>query len=128
MITKIRIVIESIGSIQAEIINDRNPKTAEAIINALPLESTVNRWGEEIYFTIPVNIDEEDTQTDVESGDIAYWPSGPAFCIFFGPTPISTNEKPKAASSVNVFGRIVGDAPRLGDAKDGAEIRVELIE
>ena len=99
--------------------------TAEKIFEALPFEGTVDTWGEEIYFTIPVTAEQEpDARADVDVGDLAYWPMGKAFCIFFGPTPISRDEKPRAYSPVNVFGRIRGDATVLKSVPTGSRIGV----
>jgi hypothetical protein len=115
----------SVGDIviQAELFDT---PTAEKIKDALPLEGRANVWGEEIYFEIPIAISlEADARAAVAVGDIGYWPSGPAFCIFFGPTPVSTDEKPRAYSPVNVFGRIAGDANPLRSVRDGEIIRIE---
>jgi hypothetical protein len=102
-----------------------NNATAQKILNALPLDGRVNRWGEEIYFSIPVHAEQElEARADVEIGELAYWPVGKAFCIFFGPTPVSVDEKPRAYSPVNVFGRILGDASVLKNVSDNATIRV----
>jgi hypothetical protein len=99
--------------------------TAVKILEALPFESTVNTWGSEIYFTIPVAVQQEpDARADVEIGELAYWPMGKAFCIFFGPTPVSRDEKPRAYSPVNVFGRVLGDATAFKGIANGARIRV----
>ena len=99
--------------------------TAVKILEALPFESIVNTWGEEIYFNIPVTVKQApDARAEVDIGDLAYWPTGAAFCIFFGPTPISRNNKPRAYSPVNVFGRILGDAAALKNIASGARIRV----
>ena len=122
---KIRIKTQSIGEILAEIVPEKNPKTAEAIWEALPIKGIVNRWGEEIYFSIPVKLPEENGEQDVNVGDLAYWPPGNCFCIFFGATPASTGDQPRAASSVNVFGKIIGDAKSLTKVKSGEEIEIE---
>lgn len=99
--------------------------TARRIIETLPLEGTVNRWGDEIYFDIPLQIElAPDAVTDVEVGTLAYWPAGPALCIFFGPTPVSTGPQPRAYSPVNVFGRISEDPGGLRVIENGARIRV----
>ena len=125
MAFKIKIHTESTGYVSAEIIEDKNPETARAIINALPIESSVNRWGEEVYFSTKVRQDEEKSQEEVEVGDIGYWPPGKGFCIFFGKTPASTGSKPRAASPVNVFGRITGDSKIFGKTRSGEKIRIE---
>jgi hypothetical protein len=100
--------------------------TARKIWEALPLDGTVNRWGDEIYFGIPVKIEEEhDARDEVQIGDLGYWPPGSAFCVFFGPTPASTDEHPRAASPVNVFGHIKGDAVIFRAVQSGSTVRVE---
>lgn len=100
--------------------------TAQLVFDSLPLEGTVNVWGEEIYFIFPLKAElEAEARAEVEIGELGYWPSGPAFCIFFGPTPMSTSEKPHAYSPVNVFGRIQGDCSPLKSISDGAIIKVE---
>jgi hypothetical protein len=125
MVLKIKIHTESTGYVSAEIMEERNPETAKAIINALPIESRVNRWGEEVYFSTSVRQEEERSQEEVEVGEIAYWPPGKGFCIFFGRTPASTGNKPRAASPVNVFGRISGDPKIFGKTRSGEKIRIE---
>ena len=86
---KISISVENV-TVEAEMFDT---PTAGQILHALPLESTANVWGDEIYFDIPLSLDPEpDARADVAVGDLAYWPAGPAFCIFFGPTPVSTDE------------------------------------
>jgi hypothetical protein len=98
---------------------------ARKILELLPLEGRANVWGDEIYFTIPLNLAlEEDARAGVAVGDLGYWPAGPAFCIFFGPTPVSTDENPRAYSPVNVFGRITGDARQLKGVANGAAVQV----
>ncbi len=99
--------------------------TAVKILAALPFESTANTWGNEIYFSIPVTVNQApDARADVEIGDLAYWPMGEAFCIFFGRTPVSRNDKPRAYSPVNVFGRILDDVTVFKKIANGAQIRV----
>jgi hypothetical protein len=100
---------EKIGKIKAKLLLEKNPETCIAIWNSLPLELDLARWGEELYGSIPVKIEEENSQVECEIGDIGYWPSGTGFCIFFGRTPASTSDKPKAASPVNIFAKIEGD-------------------
>ena len=109
-------------SLEAEILDT---PTASKILDALPLESSANVWGDEIYFDIPLRLEQEpDARADVEIGDLAYWPAGPAFCIFFGPTPVSSGEQPRAYSPVNVFGRVLGDAKQFKGVSSGAAVRV----
>lgn len=100
-------------------------RTAAAIWDALPLEARANRWGDEIYFSTPVTLPEEDGREVVEAGDLAYWPVGRAFCIFWGPTPASRGSEIRPASAVNVFGRIDGDPKVFDQVTDGERIVVD---
>jgi hypothetical protein len=102
----------------------RDTSTADAIWNALPLSADANTWGDEIYFTTPVQMTEEDARSVVDLGDLGYWPPGHAFCVFFGLTPVSRGKEIRPASPVNVFGRVVGDLEALKRVKDGQSIRV----
>jgi hypothetical protein len=100
-------------------------ETARIIYDLLPITGSANVWGDEIYFSIPAHIEQsQDAKQEVEVGDMAFWPAGDAFCIFFGPTPVSINEMPRAYSPVNVFGRITGDAILLKEVRNGADIKV----
>jgi hypothetical protein len=109
------IVIENdkIGEIKAALLTEKNPNTCKAIWDALPLNLELSRWGEELYGSIPVEIEEENSQVECEVGDVGYWMGGNGFCIFFGQTPASTGEKPKAASPVNIFAKIEDADPKI---------------
>lgn len=110
-------------AVQAEL-NDS--ATAKAIVEALPIEATAHRWGEEIYFSIDVQAAAEAGAGDVvEAGELAYWPPGSAFCIFFGPTPASRGDEIRAASPVNVIGRVQGDLAGLTRVPDGASVVIK---
>ncbi len=101
-------------------------ETANAIFNALPIKGRANVWGDEIYFGIPLDIDNAaDARDVVEVGELAYWPPGHAFCIFFGPTPASLEDEPRAASPVNPFGQVVGDATEFRQVPDGTEVVID---
>ena len=91
----------------------------------MPIKAHVNLWGEEIYFSIPVSLDLEAGKKLVSIGDLGYWPQGKAFCIFFGPTPISRGNKIRPASPVTVFGRVSGDATVFKQVASETEIIVE---
>lgn len=99
-------------------------QTAKKIFDSLPIEARLSLWGDEIYFTIPVKCPPEEPKEAVEIGDIAYWPEGSGFCIFFGKTPISTEDKIIPASPVNVIGKVIGDAKIFKKAKSGAKITI----
>jgi uncharacterized protein len=103
--------------------------TAQAVWEALPLLGAAQLWGEEVYFDVPLNLAlESGARAEVGVGDIGYWPQGPAIALFFGPTPASRGQSPVAASPVNVFGRITGDATRLSRVRAGGRLRLTRIE
>ena len=103
---KIRITA---GAIEAEAeLNDTG--TAQAIWEMLPIEGRVNLWGDEIYFSIPLSLNLEAGQGMVQMGELGYWPDGNAFCIFFGPTPVSQGDEIRPVGPVTVFGKFIGDA------------------
>lgn len=101
--------------------------TAHTVWEALPIKVQGERWGGEIYFAIPVSIGPENAREMVEVGDLAYWPPGAAFCIFFGPTPASRGSEIRPASPVNVFGKIIGDTNVLKQFRSGTEVIIEKI-
>lgn len=121
---KIKISTISTGTIEARL-SEENPETAKTIYESLPIKGSANLWGDEIYFSIPVQIRAENTKTLVELGDIAYWPPGNAFCIFYGPTPMSRGNEIKPASAVNVFGKISGNPLVFKRVRNGEKITVE---
>ena len=87
-------------------------RTATAIWDVLPIDATGETWGDEIYFDIGLTVGLESPRDVVAVGDLGYWPPGRAFCIFFGPTPLSRGAEIRPASPVNLVGRIVGE-PRV---------------
>jgi uncharacterized protein len=106
-----------------------NSPTASQLWEALPLEGQANLWGEEIYFEIPVSARmEPDAREEVDPGTIAFWPAGRAFCIFFGPTPVSTGAQPRAYSPVNLLGKIEGDLSELGSVQQGDTVQLQQLE
>jgi hypothetical protein len=104
-------------------------ETADRIWDALPIERTVQTWGDEFYFGIGVQMDpSSDARTEMEVGELAYWPPGRAFCIFFGPTPASHGDEPRAASAVNPFGRIADDVSIFKGIPAGTAISIEAAQ
>lgn len=102
--------------------------TAKLVFDALPLHGNANVWGEEIYFPVPFTAEPEmDAVEEVEVGTLAYWPPGKAFCIFFGPTPVSTSAKPRAYSPVNIFGKIHGNLGDLREVSPDEKIMVDCL-
>jgi hypothetical protein len=119
---KIRITA---GKVVAEAVLNDSP-TATKIWEALPIDARGNTWGDEIYFSIPVQAKSEKDARDVVSvGELGYWPPGTAFCIFYGRTPASTDDRPRAASPVNIIGKVAGDATAFRAVSSGAQVRLE---
>lgn len=112
------------GTVQVQV-ELNNTATARALLAILPVKTTVNIWGEEIYFDVPLDMEIEGGTEVVRVGDMAYWPDGPSLCLFFGRTPASRGNEIRAASPVTVLGRIVGDPKVLKSARPGAEVTVQ---
>ena len=100
-------------------------RTAGLIWDALPIVATCETWGDEIYFPIGFDAAPESPREVVELGDLAYWPPGKAFCIFFGPTPMSRGNEIRPASAVNVVGRVSGDPRIFKPVRAGTTVRIE---
>ena len=119
---KIRIFVSDV-EVEAEL---NEAKTAQLIWETLPIEGKANLWGEEIYFAIPVKAGlEMGSREVVSAGELGYWPTGHAFCIFFGPTPASRGDEIRAASAVNIIGNVLSDPKVLLRVKEGAKITLE---
>jgi hypothetical protein len=101
-------------------------RAAAAIAGALPIEAKGQTWGDEIYFDIGLALAAEAPREVVDLGDLGYWPPGQAFCIFFGPTPMSRGDEIRPASPVEVVGRVVGDARALKRVRAGSRVRIEV--
>ena len=115
------------GEVSAEAqLNDTT--CADAVYAALPITAKANTWGHEIYFEIPVDCELTEPRDTVESGDLAFWPAGSCFCIFFGPTPMSQRDEIRPASVVEVFGRLIGDPKMFKKVATGAEVLVECTD
>lgn len=111
------------GSVQFYVTLNQT-QTAQAILKSLPIESTAQRWGEEIYFEIPVRMKNEKPTLEVSVGDVGYWPAGHCFCIFFGKTPASKGKEPRPASEVTLIGKTDASPELLGKVREGERITV----
>ncbi len=118
----------SAASVTVEAMLNDTP-TARQIWEALPITGRANVWGDEIYFEIPVRAEQApDARAEVEVGELGYWPVGHAFCIFFGPTPVSTDERPRAYSPVNIVGHVLGDTTLFRQVPPGSKITLSRSE
>jgi hypothetical protein len=121
---RIRIIVGDV-SMDAEL-NDS--PTAKKVAKALPLTTSFSTWGEEIYFAIPVDSKLDETAREVvELGDLGYWPTGSAFCIFFGQTPMSEPGKIVPASAVNIIGKVIGDAEKFKEVMGERNVSLEPV-
>lgn len=120
--TKIKFVINGI-EIRARL---RNTPTASKIAHALPLSSSAETWGEEVYFSVPVVTElEGDAKSVVEAGEIAFWVEGSCIAIGFGPTPISQGEEIRLAAATNIFADACDDVSTLKSVPAGAAVTVD---
>ena len=121
---KIQITTQNI-TVEAELLD--RPES-DNFYSSLPLTGRVNTWGLEIYFSIDYSMElQEGASEIVNLGDIAYWPPGSAFCIFFGPTPASIGDEIRAASEVNLLGKIIGDPLVFKSVPSGTDIKIEAL-
>ena len=119
------IAIKAGGSVFEAELNET--VTGKAIYEALPIQAKAQRWGGEIYFNISMTADPETDSRDIlEVGELGYWPPGSAFCVFFGPTPLSHGNEIRAASAVNVIGKLKSDWSGLWDVNSGDKIVIEI--
>ena len=100
---------------------------AKALVQKLPITSTVMRWGDEIYFDVPVAMANTKPTREVKVGDIGYWPDGPSLCIFFGKTPASKASEPRPTSDVTIVGHADAPAALLRSIQQGTPITLNPI-
>jgi hypothetical protein len=123
---RIRIVADLGVFVECELYLDVAPKTVGAVLKALPFKSRANFWGQELYFSVPFVAGYENAKDLVAVGDVAYWPEGPALCLFYGPTPLSvSSEVIKPYSPVNVVGKVLGNPKILAQIEENEELKVE---
>ena len=113
----IRLIIEGIGKAEGELVRIRSPRTTDAIIRELPIEGMSAVWQEEVYFEISVKMGNEKSSSKVNKGDLAFWPMGSAFCIFWGET--------QPYSPVNIIGKVTKNLEMFEKVKSGTKILIE---
>jgi hypothetical protein len=128
MIHSVRLEIGK-ARIYLEIDDKFSPKTADSFLKSLPFSVDLNVWGEEIYSSpSPVIAPEEDGKSPVELNDVAYWPTGKAICLFYGPTPIGVKGEITPASPVNIIGKIISPDKSVLGIVDGKRGTFTLIQ
>ena len=120
----IEVTIPRLKNIDLDLDDSVSPNTVKSFLDNLPFTVGVNLWGEEIYTDeSPIDVGEENAKSPVELFDVAYWPSGKAICLFYGPTPIGNKNEIKPYSPVNVIGKIANaDKQILSELKDGMKV------
>jgi len=121
--TPIKIKIEEL-ELSAEL---NNSPSAKKLTSLLPLKFTMSRWGDEYYGDCGIKVELSSDAKDVmEVGEMAIWPTGNALCIFFGPTPASKANEPRAVSPVNPVGRLIDSPEALKKLGSSIHIRIEI--
>lgn len=129
MKVRVKIITEATGEVEAELTDEFSPNTFNEIVKSLPIESRASRWGDEVYFSIPVSVSEENARDVVDVGTIAYWPPGNSLCIFWGPTPSSkSRDEIRPASPVNIVGKVLGNVKLFDRVKSGDWIKVVKVD
>jgi len=104
----VEVRISNSSSIFLELDDTNSPNTVNDFVAKLPFTVDLNVWGDEIYTSkSPITQPEENAKSPVELNDVAYWPTGKAVCLFYGPTPIGNPGEITPASPVNVIGKII---------------------
>ena len=124
---KVQIKIPNSAPIILQLDDANSPKTVDDFIEKLPFTVNLNVWGDEIYTSeSPINQTEENAKSPVQLNDVAYWPSGKAICLFYGPTPIGNPGEITPASPVNIIGKIVSPDKTILSKADGKHASFSL--
>ena len=114
---KIKFLIEGLGEAEGELVRFLAPRTVDTIVRKLPVEGRAALYKEEVYFEIPIKMGEEKAKPTVETGTLAFWPMGSAFCVFYG--------KSQPYSPVSILGKITKNLELFRQVKSGTRIRIE---
>ncbi len=109
------------------VLNDS--ETARQFNSKLPMQVSLSRWGDEYYGNCGITVQpSKEAREQMDIGELAIWPQGSALCIFFGPTPASTDERPRAISPVNPIGVLEGDIEFLKNLPASISVEVDRLE
>jgi len=126
-VERIRLEIEGVGAADIELRTERTP-TLRCLLRSLPFTSCAHRWGDEVYFEVPFHAEMEgDARQEFDVGEVAFWPDGDALALFFGRTPASRDDRPRAYSKCNPVGSLTGAATMLSRVREGTMVRVVRI-
>ena len=114
-------------SVPIRLNDSESPITVKAILENLPIEVNINKWGQELYTDrTSIIAQEENAKSEVTALDVAFWPQGNALCLFYGPTPISKGGKIVPYSPVNIVGRIESNQNNIIDrVKDTSKVLIK---
>jgi hypothetical protein len=113
------------GGLEVRVALRQGTASVESLMRAVPFKAVAHRWGDEVYFDAPFHADRErDARSDMEVGEIAFWPDGDALAIFFGPTPSSLDGRPRAYSPCNILGKVIGSSEQLRLVREGSPVEV----
>ena len=122
----VQMIMDSI-LVELELDDVNSPNTVASFLKNLPFSVDLNVWGNEIYTSeTPVSVSEENAKSHVSLNDIAYWPTGKAICLFYGPTPIGKEGEITPASPVNVIGKILTPDKSILDAAEGKRATFQI--
>ena len=103
--------------------------TARTIHKSLPIESTAQTWGDEVYFEVPIDAEPEANAKEVvEPGEIAFWVEGRCVAIGIGRTPVSQSNEIRLAARVNILAITSHDVKKMSAVRSGQTIRIEKRE
>lgn len=123
----IQVDISNSSGVVLELNDENSPKTVKSFLEKLPFSLELNVWGDEIYTSSsPIDIPEENSKSPVSLNDVAFWPTGRAICLFYGPTPIGKNGEITPASPVNIIGKIIDPDKSVLDNAEGKEATFRL--
>lgn len=118
----IQMIVDDFSPINLELDDKNSPKTVESFLKNLPFKVDLNVWGDEIYTSSsPISMSEENAKSPVLINDVAYWPTGKAICLFYGPTPIGNEGEITPASPVNVIGKIIDPDKKILKIAEGKQ-------
>jgi hypothetical protein len=124
---KVQVDISNSSNVYLELNDEYSPKTVKSFLDHLPFTLELNVWGDEIYTSSsPIIISEENSKSPVSLNDVAYWPTGKAICLFYGPTPISKDGKIIPASPVNIIGKVIDPDKSVLDTAEGKSASFHL--
>ena len=113
-------------TVSIELDDSQSPKTVKAILESLPIEVNINKWGQELYTDrTSIAAQKENAKSEVSLLDVAFWPPGNALCLFYGSTPISKAGKIVPASPVNIVGRIISQDNIIDKVKDTTRVLIK---